>query len=134
MECCYQSPPLMNKNSTVSEIREQIQALVIRFLILGTPLTWAASLPPVIVAFQKYLINQTNSTCFKQPWNQIKFCPFHIHLHHHKISPTRCSSTSLQNQIPQSDPLLHPNRRTIAQVESDPFLGLFPRPYDPGLD
>jgi hypothetical protein len=78
-------PPLMNMNPTLPQRREKIKALAIRFLILGTPLTKATSLPPIVMALEKYLVDQANRPGLKQSWNQIKLRPFHIHFHHHKV-------------------------------------------------
>jgi hypothetical protein len=75
----------MNKNPTLPQRREKIKALAIRFLILGTPLTKATSLPPIVMALEKYLVDQANRPGLKQSWNQIKLRPFHIHFHHHKV-------------------------------------------------
>lgn len=50
------SPPLMNKNSALSQRRKQLQALVISLSILGTPLTRAASLPSIVMTFKEDLI------------------------------------------------------------------------------
>jgi len=62
----------MNKNSAVFERSEELQALIISYLILGVPLPRETPLPPIVMALQKNLIHQTNSPSLKQPWNQIK--------------------------------------------------------------
>jgi hypothetical protein len=102
----------MNKNPTLTQRREKIQALAIPFLIRGTPLTREKTLPPIVVALEKYLVDQANRPGLKQPRNQIELRPFHIHFHHHKSpSLTPCSSATLQNQTPQShSPHPHPVR------------------------
>lgn len=78
-------PPLMHKNAALPQRAEKVQALLVGVLILGRPLARAALLPPIVMALQEKLVDQADCASVKQPWDQIKLGPLHVHLHHHIV-------------------------------------------------
>jgi hypothetical protein len=89
----------VHENTALPQQTEEVQALRVRVLVLGRPLTRAALLPPIVMALKEQLVDQADCACIKQPGYQIKLCPLHIHLHHHivllrqPLSKVKCRDT-----------------------------------------